>query len=615
MGTIHTINDLINDPRFAKMPLPAKNKMMMTFPEFSQKSPQDRMKILRVVQYGPGSIQTSAPEKATTAGQIAKQAGIGVGEAISGLGQGVMDIASLPFQALKAEASPPSGPVESVAAGIPGGLLAYRMLIHPQQKQFEKASKTTGVEKAGHIGAGLLPVVGPIAGTAAEQIGRHPSTIPFTAGRALGWSVGGDIAGSVPVGKTEKAHLESGVSKLGKAMDVAGGKGGVKAAEMTRDLRTAAPDLVYIHENMPSDAKGAEYLHDLAESIDQRQQEIWDKGHEPGINRHAMVPVDTEAIANAAEKSMSKMSRRVNPGEAKAAQQWIDESVRPGMNLKELDEFVRNVNSDLRGKSPSQVGGYGPQGINARFAAVRAARAEIDRILQSFGEPGVKEYNQRWGALERVKLRTQELAVNQARREAKSGPIPSWAHVYSFYHGYGIPMIGVGIHAAGLFRKTPVDMMKSSLSDLSKSGISPGDFPRQGNRPVRGLLPRGPIPAGPSPLSAVAGSEPTPSGGLRGYGTEPQPDFQYGGSVSGHPAELATPEAQRMAQRALPAGRPALVTPPPEAPSGSGPLSKRSPAEIQRAGELYSEEMEIMRRYYELMDMARKYAERKKGGH
>lgn len=60
------------------------------------------------------------------------------------------------------------------------------------------------------------------------------------------------------------------------------------------------------------------------------------------------------------------------------------------------------------------------------------------------------------------------------------------------------------------------------------------------------LLPQGegvgPIPSPPSPLSPVAGSEPTPTGGARGYTTKPQPDFPYGGSVTGNSAELAVPE-------------------------------------------------------------------------
>jgi hypothetical protein len=51
-GDINSIDDLINHPDFAGMPLPDKNKMLMTFPEFSQHSLQDRQKMLDVIHYG-----------------------------------------------------------------------------------------------------------------------------------------------------------------------------------------------------------------------------------------------------------------------------------------------------------------------------------------------------------------------------------------------------------------------------------------------------------------------------------------------------------------------------------------------------------------------------------
>ena len=57
-----------------------------------------------------------------------------------------------------------------------------------------------------------------------------------------------------------------------------------------------------------------------------------------------------------------------------------------------------------------------------------------------------------------------------------------------------------------------------------------------------------------SPVGVVGGSEPTPTGGARGFSTAPQPNVRFGGSVRGVPAEYPPFEGQYVGQEPPPRG-------------------------------------------------------------
>src|SRR5574337_1466324 len=68
-ANIQGIDDLINDPRFKPLSLPDKNKMLMTFPEFSKLAPLARMKVLGVIEYGkPAASEGQKPAYGFTGG-------------------------------------------------------------------------------------------------------------------------------------------------------------------------------------------------------------------------------------------------------------------------------------------------------------------------------------------------------------------------------------------------------------------------------------------------------------------------------------------------------------------------------------------------------------------
>jgi hypothetical protein len=316
-----------------------------------------------------------------------------------------------------------------------------------------------------------------------ESIPELQSEVARGAGQAavLGRSPEIEALPKEVFGKTPAENLKLGLKDVDDALATTAGKGGRKAAKMTQEIRTAAPDLVAAADNVDPSLKGAEKLHAMTEEIANRQEEVWQKGHKPGIDRHPLTPVDTQKVANYALHEITKRGERVgkiNEPELNAAKEWIETAVRPKMTLREADEFIHELNEDMATQDPKDVGHYGPKGVMARLATLRALRTAIDDRLESLGEKGIKGYNKRWGALDKIREQTKVRAVQLARREARNNLniMPRWAHIYSFWHGSGIPFLGLGIRGAGLFERTPADIFSRGIERLRRSGIQPTPF-------------------------------------------------------------------------------------------------------------------------------------------
>jgi hypothetical protein len=310
----------------------------------------------------------------------------------------------------------------------------------------------------------------------------------------------------------EPGRIAAGREGLETALATPPGKAGARAAKMKSDIHVATADLAEIEKDTPAKVtailkrgKGAENFHELAEKIDARQDKMWDEGHTPGIERHAEAPARMQQVAAAGKRLLTDEARTAAPQEAAAADAWL-EGVAKDRNLKSLDTLVREINDDLKGKDASQR--YGPLQVRVRQGVVQAARNEIERILTDSGEKGVKAVNRRWGALENIKGRLQERAVQEAQREAKQGPVPDWVHMYSFLHPDMGLSIGAGIAVGKLLRPNPATQLTKGMRQLGRTSLEApyaAPAPPGWGAPPRGLLP--------APAPQVEYSEPVGGGG------------------------------------------------------------------------------------------------------
>lgn len=397
--------------------------------------------------------------------------------------------------------------------------------------------------------------VGDTAGIAGHLVVPTAMAISPMISKGIGLAKGSN---KIALARPEMVLAEQGVKHLSDALATPAGKGGSKAAAMDVDLRAVTPDLSAIARQVPK-IKGAEGLHQVAEHIEAKQLEMWKQGHEPGIARNPNLIVDTPKLVDAGKSAVSKMAARVNPPEAKAALTWLNDSVLPDMNISELDQFIRETNADLKGKD--SLAAYGPIGIRVRQAVVKASRNEVDALLESAGESGIKELNRRWGALENIKTRIQERAVQEAGKEAKKGIVPEWVHLYSFVHptAAAIPVsVGAGIRISRIFNPTQMGRFIKGFELLGKANLEPVPYP---SAPV-------------SPRIA----------GLLGAGAIPMPSAPDASYVRGVPGMQEAPSAIRFG-RLLPQGEGIgpLTTPPPAySAAGSHPTGPRSiPIEMQ----------------------------------
>lgn len=368
---------------------------------------------------------------------------------------------------------------------VPGqlyaGAAAAAPLVPGMSAERQEHAAALG-DTAGVLGENAIPATTALMPLAHEPLGRA-----VEAGRArLNTAL-------------EPGRLRAAPRNIETALATPAGKGGSRAAQMKSDIHVATADLAEIEKEAPAKVmailkrgKGAENFHELAEKIDTHQEKMWEEGHKPGITRHAEAPIDHNAVANAGRSVLTAEATDAAPQEAAAAQSWL-EGIAKERGLKSADSLVREINDDLKGKGADTR--YGPLQVRVRQAVVKALRNEVERVLTDSGEKGVKAVNRRWGALENIKSRLQERAVQEAQREAKQGPVPDWVHLYSFMHPDMGLSVGAGVAAGKLLRPNPATQLTKGMRQLGRTSLeAPYNSPPPigWDRPVHGLLPAPP---------------------------------------------------------------------------------------------------------------------------
>lgn len=313
----------------------------------------------------------------------------------------------------------------------------------------------------------------------AEYAGAEPGSgrgeLAGDFGALIGGGIGAKVAGRYSPAAIEARRLAAGPANVEKSLATPPGKAGARAAAMKEDLSIATKDLAAIEKETPAKVstflkrgKGAENFHELAEKIDARQDKLWDEGHQPGIDRHAEAMIDHEKVRTAGQGAMTPEAREAAPAEAQAADIWL-QGIAKERNLKSTDALIREINADLKGKDVGTR--YGPLGIRVRQAVVQALRDEVENVLTASGEKGVKAVNRRWGALENIKGRLAERAVQEANAEAKGGVLPDWAHLYSFLHPDAGLSVGAGVAVGKMLRPSASSRLTKGMRQLGRTNL------------------------------------------------------------------------------------------------------------------------------------------------
>jgi len=524
--------DFLNDPDFQGLPAQEKHQVMLSLdPDYKALPPGEQAKALNTIHYGPNGTKFEQERPGT--GVNTQGAGKAAWESIKKIPSSIGSTLD-PTQGL-------SGAGLTYAGVNPRkGTVSERLNEIPAVQAYHEFSSA---HKDPHAYKGEAPVaaLGSFIGASDESARRHAErgeggAILGEAAVPAALAVGSEAFHQVAMPKI-KAGLESRRLRLGPenieaGLDTPGGKRGQRAADMQRDIHVATGDLAEIGRETPGKVtrmltrtSNAEALHDLAEKIDARQEDMWEKGHEPGIQRHAQAPVDQNRIVAAGQRELTAAATQANATEAAAASKWLDEQNVP-MTLEHADNLIREINEDLKGKGAETR--YGPLQVRTRQAVVKALRAEVDRVLGDAGEAGVKAVNRRWGALENIKNRLRENAVSAARKENKEGFLPQWAHTYAFLHPDMGLSIGVGINTAKALAPSLPGQTLRGVRQLGKTSLTaPYEAvpPSGWGTPPAGLLPA-PSPQLPLPGAAEVNHPTGPASPAGPIPPQPGPGVQ-----------------------------------------------------------------------------------------
>jgi hypothetical protein len=510
--------------------------------DFASASPEDQ-EAYRKYAHDQAVLSRNAPQKPSE-GEGFFHHGAKV------LGRQLWDIATASFkpysEAYKGyEAAKAGGstPLKSLAYG---GVMGLNQVAGDPLGQVTNAAETVkgykGRREAGYnpAYAAAAPVAAPLVGVnlpAMEQAAAQGHTREVAAEAAVpaGEAIAGEAVsqafkpGAYGTRALNRYRTKAGVQNIIGGLDVPAGPGGERAADMARNVQLATNDLAEIGRDTPgkvqrmlSRTENSDALHNIADKIEVRMDDMWDKGHEPGIARHAQAPIDHLAVRGAGDSALTQIAVRNAPEEAAAARKWLD-SVTQDTTLKQADDLVREINSDLRARAKSN-NPYSDLQTRVRNRVVKQLRSEIDRTLTTSGEAAVRDVNQRWGALNTIHDRLVENAVTAARKEAKAGPLPSWAHTYMFLHPDLGAAVGLGVNLAKMGAPSMPGRTLKGFSQLGKTGLTApyeATPPPSWGAPPRGLLP---APTPPTPqLQGPGGQAPMQTGpyGTYGFPTPP----------------------------------------------------------------------------------------------
>ena len=317
----------------------------------------------------------------------------------------------------------------------------------------------------------LGEAAGVVAPPIVKGIGRIPDAIrdkAFTPPVAPGFT-------GIAAENLAEPLARRGAEKIFRGVRPAGGE-----IQFRENLAKALPDLAEVERNAPlgkSGTKGGIINPDMrirqtVDNIDNRLSDIWKEQRQPQIDRNA----DAHTITR--EQLLGKLE----PDEVKAIEKKLDTTIPENMNLQEADNMLKTVNARLR-----RVEGMDPQSqalakelsptLEDLDGMKKTLHGAIGKALEDRGETGIREFNQRYGALSEVRN-----ALRNRMNPTEATRLLDDVRLHGGTRGLGILE---RLHIT----PSPGRLVQKGLEGLSRSELRPPATPPPPLNAPRALLP------------------------------------------------------------------------------------------------------------------------------
>lgn len=310
--------------------------------------------------------------------------------------------------------------------------------------------------------------------------------------------------------------------------------------EMREELRALLPDLRAFARTRPlrtvetklATRRAGEGLNDAAAAI-------WEREHQPMLERHAQLPVNLDPVAERIEEA-------VTPGIAKEFPQDAQRMLRRADEYRGRVEPLEDVESRRAARRRFETDSKFPDQPTAEKDLSRAITSglvqRIEDTLQAAGEPGVREINMRTGRLAKIGDALIRRANAAEGERSRGDRILANAHLFGAGHGIGrTPYIGAFVRPIGMLRAAFTPESTNELVQAALEDLAAPQRESLAARLGRVLAPRrpGPAPAVPDLFGAPQRTLPEIIPEARRL---PAPNPRRGGAiVTGSPAPSPPP--------------------------------------------------------------------------
>jgi len=411
--------------------------------------------------------------------------------------------------------------------------LTQKYLTDPAVAEWNKGTEQGGLAGIGHKALSTIPVVGPWAGSLAEQAGT--GDIGGATGQAAGTIGAGELIPRAP-----KIAKDVG----GKTLDALGhplGLGLEGHELLTKGVRPRARATGWQDAiQSPGVQRAIQEFHaqtpitnveDFKDAVPQMKEKIWDERVQPALDRQGPRPVDMKPAAKAVRDAITPEMRQFDENGVKALEDLANK-LDQSRTVEEASRLQKYANAQLESyfnKYPTarrSALAANPDTLGWETAR-RAVREELNKTLENSGETQSAESRKDYGHLTTLEKEL-ERKVNPNERKAPTG-------LYNFLGtGAGLASLlaGHGVMAAGLYGlgkvaehfNKPDVMIRRGIANLNPPAETPFTPPApfvppqyaQPANPVRAALPAPAVEAGynAGPSGPVRGGRWTTPAGL-----------------------------------------------------------------------------------------------------
>jgi hypothetical protein len=417
-----------------------------------------------------------------------------------------------------------NGPAQMLQHPIDSASLLLHSVSDAQQQTFDKAKAAFAqpglmnkANAAGYAVESMIPVIGPAMANAGEQLasGDVSGALGKTAGITTGLAAASPEAraaaadaAKAPVRAASDAYTSMKTAPQRAVMANTIANMPMKAVDGAEDIiRAAAPpggeatfrksaytaagDLAEIGRDANANitaAKGGTVSPDMrvravVNATNDHLQQMYQQERAPQIARNADAPVVMNFGTDASD-ALQNIAKNGSTAELRAlAGQAISEKVLP---LSQVDALARAVNQEtapLRGLTSQQLAQV--EGGSRNLAAAKALDSALsDKIateLQSRGEGGIQQYEQRYAALSDVRDQLQK-RMNMVELQ-RSNPVKKAIEAIGLVRD---PMAGAS--QAATAKVNIGQTLQNGLQKLADSGMVAKRAVGSGAPPVKGLL-------------------------------------------------------------------------------------------------------------------------------